>query len=110
MLPAAPSPGSAKTPDFSVLLSDSYGLVADIKRGFPLDDEDFLRAVTNLQKYDRPLNFRAGRGNESAVPTDQDILLILPLRDANEIVTRIEKQKKEGNLKFERNLVVLEWH
>jgi len=110
MLPIVPSSDSPKTPDFSVLLSDSYGLVADIKRGLPLDDENFLKAISNLLKYDRPLKFRAGPGSESGTPRDHDILLILPLRDANEIVMRIEKKRKEGSLKFERNLIVLEWH
>lgn len=98
-----------KTPDFAVLISDAYGIVGDIKSGFPLDDKDFLNHAKRLLKYDLPLNFKSGVEARSVVPTHHDILLLIPLRDAQEIVRRIDKFRIAGDLGIERNLIAFEW-
>jgi len=110
-LRALPSPAgdSPKTPDFAALLTDSYGLVADVKEGFPRNDAEFLSHGARLLKYDCPLNFRAGPGANTVTPRIHDILLLIPLRDAQEIVTRLEKLRAEGKMKSDRNLVIMEW-
>jgi hypothetical protein len=98
-----------KTPDFAVLFSDSYGIVADVKRSFPLDDKEFLSHAKRLLKYDRTLAFKSGIESAPIVPTDHDILLLIPLRDAQEIVHRIGAFRREGKLAVERNLISVEW-
>lgn len=98
-----------KTPDFAVLVSASYGLVGEIKHGFPLDDATFLQHLGKLKKYDQPLSFRADDKGKEISPVTHDILLIVRLRDAQETVVRIEKLLREGNPTFERRLIVFEW-
>jgi hypothetical protein len=98
-----------KTPDFAVLLSDEYGIVADIKSGFPLDDKGFLSHAGRLLKYDLPLSFKTGVDSRSVIPSDHDILLVIPMRDAQEIVRRIEKFRAAGDLRIDRNLIAFEW-
>lgn len=98
-----------KTPDFAVLISDAYGLLADIKSGFPLDDKGFLSHAKRLLNYDRPLSFRSGVEARSATPKLHDILLLIPFRDAQEIVRRIEKFRSAGDLTIERTLIAFEW-
>jgi hypothetical protein len=100
---------SLRTPEFAVLISDSYGLVADVKRGFPLDDKDFLAHAKRPLKYDVPLSLKAGIAGASIVPTDHDILLIIPWRDSQQIVGRLEKKRNDGSLGGARSLIVFEW-
>ncbi len=105
-----PENGSTKkTPDFAALLSDQYGLVGEIKEGFPRDEKSFLTHLSKLKKYDCPLAFRSGSHNETAIPSTHDILLMVPYRDAQEIVNRIAQKLSEGAIQFERSLVVFEW-
>jgi hypothetical protein len=98
-----------KTPDFAVLVSESYGLVGDVKSGFPREELAFLRHLERLKKYDQPLSFKSGPKSEPISPTTHDIVLIIPFRDAQEIVIRIEDLLRKGAVKFERSLVVFEW-
>lgn len=98
-----------KTPDFSVLISASYGLIGEIKHGFPLDDSSFLQQLNKLKKYDRPLRFRADDRARTITSTTHDILLIVPLRDAQEIAARTERLISQGKARFERKVVVFEW-
>jgi hypothetical protein len=99
-----------KTPDFGVLISPSYGLIGEIKAGFPIEQTSFLGHLAKLKKYDRPLDFKAGPKGERLLPTTHDILLLIPLRDAHEIVTRVEEILRGGLMKFERSLVIFEWY
>jgi hypothetical protein len=99
-----------KTPDFGVLVSPSYGLIGEIKAGFPIEQRSFLGHLGKLKKYDRPLDFKAGPKGERLVPTTHDILLLIPLRDAQEIVTRLEEILRGGLIQFERSLVIFEWY
>ena len=98
-----------KTPDFAVLVSDRYGLIGDVKSGFPLEEVAFRRHLERLKKYDQPLSFKSGQKREPISPTTHDILLIIPFRDAQETVVRIEDLLRKGAVKFERNLIVFEW-
>jgi hypothetical protein len=98
-----------KTPDFAVLVSDRYGIIGDVKSGFPLEEVAFQRHLERLKKYDQPLSFKSGKKSEPISPTTHDILLIIPFRDAQEIVVRIEDLRSKGKVKFERNLLVFEW-
>ena len=98
-----------KTPDFAVLVSDKYGLIGDVKSGFPLEEVAFQRHLERLKKYDQPLRFKSGQKREPISPITHDILLIIPFRDAQEIVVRIEDLFRKGVVKFERNLIVFEW-
>jgi hypothetical protein len=98
-----------KTPDFAVLVSDSYGLVGEVKSGFPREDLPFIRHLERLKKYDRPLSFKRNEKGETSSPSTHDILLIIPIRDAQEIVVRVENLLRMGTVQFERNLVVVEW-
>ena len=99
-----------KTPDFAVLISPAYGFVGDTKAGFPMDDRSFLGQLEKLKKYDIPLNFKAGLKGEQLLPTTHDILLLIPLRDAQEIVTRMKEILRSGSIQFDRSLVVFEWY
>jgi hypothetical protein len=99
---------TAKTPDFAVLFSEAYGIVGEIKEGFPRDEKSFISHFERLKKYDQPLEFRAGPGR-GLIPAVHDIVLIVPLRDAQEIVTRLEARLADKALSFERQPVVFEW-
>lgn len=98
-----------RTPDFAVLVSEAYGLVADVKSGFPLGDKEFLNHARRLLNYDRPLGFMSGARAPTIIPSTHDILLLIPLRDAQEIVGRIQKCRSAGDLPIERNLIAFEW-
>lgn len=98
-----------KTPDFAALMSDAYGIVGDIKSGFPLDDKDFLSHAKRLLKYDLPLCFKSGAEARVVVPIQHDILLLIPMRDAQEIVRRIEKMRVAGDFRIDKNLIAFEW-
>jgi len=102
--------GTEKTPDFGVLISPSYGLIGETKAGFPIEQKSFLGHLRKLKKYDRPLEFKAGPKGERLAPTTHDILLLNPLRDAQEIVTRLGEILRGGLIQFERSLVVFEWY
>jgi len=99
---------TAKTPDFAVLFSEAYGIVGEIKEGFPREERSFISHFERLKKYDQPLEFRAGLGR-GLIPAVHDIVLIVPLRDAQEIVTRLEARLADKALSFERQPVVFEW-
>jgi len=109
LVPAQENERDRKTPDFAVLVSDSYGLVGDVKSGFPLEEAAFLRHLERLKKYDRSLSFKRNEKGETTSPTTHDILLIIPIRDSQEIVLRIESLLSNGMVTFERKLIVLEW-
>jgi hypothetical protein len=98
-----------KTPEFAVLVSDSYGFVGEVKGGFPLDEDAFRRHLERLKKYDRPLCFKKNDAGDKLQPITHDIVLIIPFRDAQEVVRRIEALQGQSKVKFERSLVVVEW-
>ena len=50
------------TPDGTVLFKNGYGLVIEIKRTLPDNEEGFLRAVHQVKGYDTDMDFKASDG------------------------------------------------
>lgn len=100
--------GDNLTPDFSIYFDSSYGIIGEIKRTFPDDDQAFRNTLQQLVKYDNDLPLQTSSGDER-VPECCDVLLLLSGSDAPQIGTRIQDFKEQGEITFESNLVVLRY-
>lgn len=98
------------TPDITVLFNNNYGLTIELKRTFPLNDEGFLDDVRQLKSYDRELTLRAGEDGETEVPDIMDIVIIIQSDNANEIFKRFTRVCEENGIRFENNLIFMEFY
>ena len=101
-------PPAGLTPDFTALLGD-YGLVGEVKRTFPEDDDAFRKEIDQLKSYDVPVTFKSDKGGTRSTPKTQDIVLILfSPSNSLEIAYRIGDFQDRGEITFAKNLVLLE--
>lgn len=102
-------PKSGLTPDFTALFGD-YGIIFEIKRTLPIEDVAFEKEMAQLLRYDsNDFTFRNGPGTERVLPKRKDIVLLLHSPSASfQIAARIEDLIKNGKIKFQNSLVILE--
>lgn len=100
------------TPDFVVSFGSSYALVGEVKRTFPMGEEEFDRELEQLQNYDKRLLCRVGEKEELACPTTHDVMLIVALDDSQAILKRIQDRLSDPHhpFKLSQNLIMVEYH
>ncbi len=109
--PCIPDPridGKKLTPDFTVCFDKKYGIIGEISRTFPKEEEYFLKEMEQLLNYDGELSIKSDDGKE-CVPDTTDILLLIEGTAAPQIVNRIRGFVDEGKLGFNNNLIIMRY-
>jgi hypothetical protein len=98
------------TPDFTVLFNENYGLIFEVKRTFPKDDDAFKKEIKQLLAYDAKLALKADDSSNRVTPTVHDIVLVISATNSYEIFNRFNKLVSEsGEFKFENNVILMEY-
>lgn len=100
--------GDPVTPDFSVYFNDSYGIIFEITRTLPPNDDLFDEEMDQIRNYDRDIAFNTGGGSASA-PDIHDIVLLVSTTDSQTIEHRIAEFLSSGRLDLESNLIPMEY-
>jgi len=95
------------TPDFSIFFNNDYGIVFEISRTFPREDEALAKEMEQLLSYDKITTLNNGQDQENI--NNYDIVLLLSILDSNEISSRIKKYLETKNIKFNHNFIILEY-
>jgi len=99
------------TPDFTMLLSNDYGIVGEISRSFEKYDESLLKKAQQLKKYDDELEFKADVDGNKIVPKAHDILLLLHSDYSNACFVRLmDFWKKNKEMKLKNNLIIIDYN
>jgi len=101
---------SKKTPDFTMLFGEKYGIVVDVARSIDHETSVLESKAMQLKSYDSKLPLSAGRGKDPIVPEMVDILLLLHTTFSNrgtKLLFEIQEQRKE--LKLDNNLIVMDY-
>lgn len=107
--PEIPSVSDPLTPDFTAYINNGYGIVGEIKRTFPNDQDHFRKELDQIEKYDSDLKLKTendGRIN----PENIDIYLLISGSSAPQIGSRINTLVESGKLSFDNNLVLLRYN
>jgi hypothetical protein len=106
-----PRIGASKlTPDFTMLFSDKYGIVAEVARSIDYDMDVLESKARQLKSYDVQMSLSAGRGHDAVVPETVDILLLLHTTYSNrgtKLLFDLLERRKE--FKPENNLIVMDY-
>lgn len=100
--------GDPLTPDFSVYFNDEYGIIFEVSRTFPIEEDLFDRELNQIRNYDQSLQFKSG-DNTRSVPRTQDIVLLISTTDSQTIEHRIQSMLESGELDLESNLILMEY-
>lgn len=100
--------GDSVTPDFAVYFSDAYGIIFELSRTMPADEESFESELDQLRRYDRDLSFRVG-DDEWSTPDRHDIVLLVGSADSLTIGERIADKMNAGGLDLDAGLILLEY-
>ena len=76
------------TPDFTVLFNEEYGIIFEIKRTFPNDEQGFKSVVKQLMSYDTKSEMRADPNGTMITPKCHDIVIVVGMMDSYEILAR----------------------
>jgi len=98
------------TPDFTILFNEKYGIIFEIKRTFPNDNDGFKRKVEQLMSYDKSLEFKKNDSGDSIVPEVHDIVLLVGSSSSYEILRRINSLiDQDDDINFNNNIIILEY-
>jgi len=97
------------TPDFTISFNQEYGIIGEIKRTFPEDDEPFRNEMEQLLTYDNDLLIEIENGSEQ-IPETIDILLLIEGTDAPQISRRISELREDGTIDFENNFLMFRYN
>ncbi|MFB6187773.1 MAG: hypothetical protein ABEI86_13025, partial [Halobacteriaceae archaeon] len=100
--------GDDLSPDFSVLFNDSYGLVFEVSRTLPPDDERFDSEMDQIRSYDQQLLFHTG-DSSTTVPERHDIVLLVSTTDSQTIAHRLQSFLNDGRLDLGSNIIPMEY-
>ena len=104
-------PGSSDemvVPSFSVLFNSDYGLVFDVNKRLPKSEDEFESFLTDLEEYDRQVEFDTVDGRQLA-PTTQDIALLIRSDNFQTEKLRVQSALDDGDLNIDSNLVVMSY-
>ena len=103
-------PPNNLTPDFTVLFDDKYGIIFEIKRTFPKNDEAFKKEMRQLFSYDENLAFKADNSEKRIIPKVHDIVLVVSAMDSYQILSRLKKITNElKEFSFNNKIIVIEY-
>lgn len=98
------------TPEFTALFKDKYGIIGEVKAGFPQDDAAFDHELQQIKKYDEVKAIK-GNDNKPHEITKKDIILLLKESSGiDEITKRIFQKLKDDKHPFklkQSNLIVM---
>ena len=106
-----PRIGASKLkPDFTMLFSDRYGIVADVARSIDQDMDVLESKARQLKSYDAQLPLNAGSDHEAVVPEKVDILLLLHTTYSNRGTKLLfELMERRSEFKLDDNLIVMDY-
>jgi len=106
------SSGNDQTPDFAVLFKNQYGIIGEVKAGFPQDDKAFEKELKQLIRYDDVTSMSNSKGEQVEVKKKDIILLIREFYSADEVAKRIFEKINDPKSPFKlnkSNLIVMSY-
>jgi hypothetical protein len=108
--PSIPAEDGPLTPDFTALFDSQYGIIGEIKRTFPTDDEAFRSELSQISRYDYDHTLLDGY-DDRVCPDTCDIILLISGTDAPQIGTRLERiVDQDEEYTFDRNIVLIRYN
>ncbi len=103
------SPADARpvTPDLAILLEAGDGIVAEVKRSFPMDRSRWMRHFEQLMRYDADL---VGWPSSSGRVSSHDIVLLVHQSRARRVTDYYREQSAAGRTRFVRPFVIVEFN
>lgn len=98
------SPDTDVTPDCTIQMGQTWGIVAEAKLGLPKDVSLWEESFTQLLKYDDSL---LGWWTVTQQIETHDIVALVPLERAVSFSDRLEAWQVENNRTFQRNVAVI---
>lgn len=103
-------PPNGLTPDFTVLFNKNYGLIFEVKRTFPQDENAFKNEMRQLLSYDADLALKADNSGNRIIPKVHDIVLVVSAMDSYQILGRFNNIANESEeFDFENNVIIMEY-
>lgn len=94
------------TPDIGVLLPSKKGVLCEVKKSFPKEQEHWIKTFEQLMSYDDNLT---GWPSDDGKVNSHDIVLIL--HQSREVAVRMFYEKKSGSeIKFNKPFVIVQFN
>ncbi len=95
------------TPDIGILMSDSTGVLGEVKHTFPKNQELWVNAFDQLQKYDDDLS---GWPNEEERVAIHDLVLLTHTSRSRTVGNYYREKKGNGDISFSRPFSIVEYN
>lgn len=93
------------TPDIGILLPSKIGIIGEVKKSFPSEQEYWIKTFEQLMSYDDNLK---GWPSEDEKVNSHDIVLLLHQTRANRVKLYYESKRTE--IKFERPFTIIQFN
>lgn len=100
------SPNNEVTPDFCIQGSNNKGIVGEVKKSFPENRDFWMDDFKQLISYDDDLlNWLTDTGK-----IDDHEIVLLPEQSRSRAVKRYFEERKDGEIVFTKNFVIVEFN
>ncbi len=99
------SPSNIVSPDI-VSKNDLIGLITEVKKNLPTNKDYWNDDINQIEKYDDDLT--GWTGEEGSVD-NHDIVILIHMVRSNQLKDYIRSLIKEGKIKFDKNLSIVEF-
>lgn len=98
------SPNDKVTPDLTVQLNDSYGVLAEAKKSFPNNQDLWINSLQQLEKYDDDL---IGWKTPNEIIKTSDIILLTHFMRVVKVSDYVKNKITEGKFEITRNFAII---
>ncbi len=108
--PRLPATEKPLTPEFTALFKNKYGIIGEVKAGFPQDDVAFDCELVQIKKYDEIKAIKGSDDKLHEIDKKDIILLLKESSGVDEITKRIFQKLKDEKHPFklkQSNLIVM---
>lgn len=101
------NPSKTVTPDFVLQLNEKYGIIGEVKIGFPLNQEYWKSDFDQIQKYDD--NMKGWITPNEFIET-ADIVLLTHTTKKTTCVDYLKEKLSKNEIRFDRKFAIVAFH